>query len=406
MGLTVKKIARLKKKGRYRDGRNLFLQVSESGAMSWLLRYRINHRDRWLGLGSYELFSIEEARDRAHTARKLIADNVDPVEQRRAERVAAAAKAGKSITFKEAAEEYFRLNEATWQNAKSKAQFLSSLKHHAYPVLGHVPLPEIDTDLVLKVLRPKWLELTETMSRVRGRIEAVLAWGKVNGYRPSNADNPALWTGHLDAALPARTQVAKVEHHPAIDYHEMPAFMADLAKREGIAALALRFLILCASRTNEVIGARWSEVDFDEAVWEVPAERMKMKKAHRVPLPRPALDILRAMPREKGNDFIFIGARQAALSNMAMAVLLRRMKRDDISVHGMRATFRTWCGEETNIAREVAEQALAHQIPDATERAYKRGDLFERRKRLMALWAQHCTAPAKRGEVVKLRRAR
>jgi integrase len=405
MALTVKRIDRLKEPGRYLDAHGLYLQVMNATNRSWLLRYERAGVKRWMGLGPLHAFTLDEARERARQARQLLADGIDPIEARRNERAeketAAALAAAKAITFKEAAERYYAFHSPKWKNAKHAAQFLSTLSMYAYPILGKLPVGAIDKALVLKVITPIWQSKNETASRVRGRIESVLDFAKVNGWR--DGENPAAWAGNLVHALPAPGSFTTVQHHKALPYADLPAFMPDLTAREGIAARALEFLILTATRTGEVIGARWDEIDLKEKLWIIPAGRMKARKEHRVPLTDPALKLLKALPREA--DFVFPGARKGiAISNMAMAELLKRMGRLHFTVHGFRSTFRDWAAERTNYPNHVVEMALAHVIGDKVEAAYRRGDLFAKRTKLMAEWARYCgTKPVTANNVTPIR---
>jgi integrase len=402
MSLTVKKHHKLVRSGRegmHLDGppsgvRGLYLVVENKRNANWGLRYQLNMKTRWMGLGSALLgdgVTLDSAREKAKAARAKLRDKIDPLAVRQQERTAAAAAALRQITFAEAAHEFHKQRESGWRNRKHAAQVLSSLRVYAFPVIGKLPVDAVDTPLVLKILRPIWNDKTETASRLRGRIEAVLAWAQVNGYR--SGDNPARWRGHLEMALPKRTDVAGIKHHAALPYQDVPEFVAALRLRDGVAAQALAFLIYTAARTGEVIGARWSEIDVANAVWTVPPERMKAHRAHRVPLSKQAVELLRSLYREPGNAYVFIGARNGAtLSNTAMVALLRRMSQD-ITAHGFRSSFRTWAAEQTNFPREVAEQALAHIIPGAVERAYKRTTLFDKRRQLMGQWAKYCLSP-------------
>ncbi|AUX78117.1 tyrosine-type recombinase/integrase [Sinorhizobium fredii] len=414
MALNTKRIAKLNAPGRYRDPetRGLYLQVGRTGTKSWLLRYELNGRERFHGLGSLDDFSLKEARERARAARQKIADGIDPIDVKRAERAARAVEAAKAVTFEEAARQYFDQNEPRWRNRKAAAQFLSTMEDYVFPVFGKVSIAQVDTGLVLKALerehpnRPGksvWMAIPETANRIRGRIENVLDWATTRGYR--DGENPARWRGHLQNVLPARGKIQRVEHHPAMPYSKLPTFMAQLAKREGVAAKALEFTILTAARTGEVIGATWDEIDLDGKVWTVPAGRMKASKEHRVPLSDRAALILNSLPREKDNPFVFIGARSSGLSNMAMAAVLKRLDRNDVTVHGFRSTFRDWAAELTSYANHIVEQALAHTIGNAVERAYRRGDLFEKRVRLMTDWSRFCANPAPVGKVVPMRTA-
>ena len=401
--------------GMHADGGGLYLQVTPTGGKSWLYCYMLNGRNREMGLGPLHSVGLADARRKAAEARRLRAEGVDPIEAREAERAKAALEAARAITFKKAAEQYIEAHRAGWRNAKHADQWSSTLETYAYPVLGSLPVQDIDVPLVLKVLEPIWKTKTETASRVRGRIEAVLDWATVRGYR--HGDNPARWRGLLENVLPQRSKVQRVEHHPALPYAEIGAFVAALRKQEGISARALEFAILTAARTGEVIGTRWGEFDLAEKAWTIPAERMKAGREHRIPLAPRALEILAAVkplaqvPRSQAEAeaFVFPGGRRGKpLSNMAMLKLLERMGRDDLTAHGFRSTFRDWAAERTSYPREVAEMALAHSVGDKAEAAYRRGDLFEKRRRLMNEWARFCgtIAAAKTATVTKLHAAR
>jgi integrase len=417
MALTTKGIARLRKKpGRYLDQFGLLLQVINDNNASWILRYQRDGKQRMLGLGPVHTVSLAEARVKARNARLALLEGIDPLDARRARKAADRLEAAKAMTFAAAAQSYFAQHEAKWKNRKHAAQFLSTLRTYVYPVIGGLSVAAIDTGLVLRVLEqpvdaergypagPFWAVRPETASRVRGRIETVLDWATARGLR--TGDNPASWKT-VGKALPPRGQVAAVEHHPALPFAEINPFMVDLRKREGIAARALEFTILTAARTSEVIGARWDEIDFSAATWTIPAGRMKAGKAHRVPLSGRAVAVLKSLYTERDSPFVFLGATKgASLSNMAMAIVLKRMGRDNITVHGFRSTFRDWAAETTSYPNDVIEMALAHTVGNKVEAAYRRGDLFEKRKRLMDEWAAFCArAPAKAGDtVVPLRR--
>lgn len=395
MPLTAKQVEKLTSPGRYFDQHGLYLQVLSPTNRSWLLRYERHGRERWMGLGPLHTFSLAEARDRARKARQQLHDGNDPLEVREVERAARALAVARTLTFAEAATQYFNAHERKWSNAKHRAQFLSTLKAYAFPRIGRLAVADIDTGQVLRCIEPIWQEKTETASRVRGRIESVLDWATVRGYR--TGDNPARWKGHLSEALPARGQIAKVEHHSALPFDQVPAFMAALAEREGMAARALQFTILTAARTGEVIGARWNEIDLLERTWTVPASRMKANREHRVPLADAALALLRNLPREA--EFVFPGGRKGVpISNMAMLTLLRRMGRRDITIHGFRSSFRDWAAERTAYPNHVVEMALAHVVGNKVEAAYRRGDLLDKRRRLMNEWARYCgSSPAGAG---------
>ena len=351
MALTVKKVGKLLRQGKpgrwLDDGgiRGLYLVVANQRAAHWELRFQINGRGRWMGLGSARTFSLLEARERAKRERQKISDKIDPLMVRRSERAAQQAAALKAKSFKDCAEAFIRENNAGWRNAKHGAQWAATLATYVYPLIGNLPVAEIDTPIVLSVLRQDidgdtfWNARPETASRVRGRIESILGWATVNGYR--SGENPARWKNHLDKALPRRGKVAAVDHHAALPYSRVPAFMAALRQRQGMAARALEFCILVAGRTGEVIGAKVGEIDFSNKIWIVPAGRMKAGKEHRVALAPPAIELLQALPIEDGNDFVFIGPQAGrGLSNISMTAELRRMGHDDVTVHGFRSSFR------------------------------------------------------------------
>jgi integrase len=404
--LNDKRIAQCKDAGRYGDGHGLWLQIrpgAQPGTLrrSWLLRYELNGKERWLGLGPLHTVDLKEARERARKARLQLLDGIDPLQARAEQKAAQALAAAKAITFEAAARQYFSEHAGKWRNTKHAKQFLSTLQTYAFPIIGKLPVAAIDTGLVLRVLKPIWPAKTETANRVRGRIESVLDWATVHSYR--SGDNPARWKGHLAEALPARGKIQQVEHHAALPFADIPTFMSLLAQREGVAARALEFTILTAARTGEVIGAIWDEIDLKAKTWTVSAGRMKGSREHRVPLSDRALEILRSAPRMDANPFVFLGAGQRGISNMAMAAVLKRMGRADLTVHGMRSTFRDWAAERTSFPNFVVEMALAHVVGNKVEGAYRRGDLFEKRRRLMNEWTRYCSRPATRGEVVPLK---
>ena len=406
--LTALKVERARERGMYADGGGLYLRVTENGTKNWVYRYMLDGRPRWMGLGPLSLYGLQEARAKALEARRLRHKGIDPIETRRVERAKTRLDAAKAITFKQCAESYIKAHRAGWRNGKHASQWEATLKTYAESSLGALPVQAVDTALVLKVLEPLWTIKPETANRLRGRIENILDFAKAREWR--DGENPARWRGHLDKLLPARSKVRKVEHHAALPYTELPAFLTRLREHEAIAARALEFAILTAARTGEVIGVRWSEIDAAGKVWTLPAERMKAGKEHRVPLSQRALAILEAAkPASAGSNigqlFVFAGGRAGLpLSNMAFLMLLRRMKRDDLTVHGFRSTFRDWCAERTSFPSEVAEMALAHAVGDKVEAAYRRGDLFEKRRRLMEAWAEILAkAPVEKTNVLALR---
>ena len=335
----------------------------------------------------------------------LLLDGTDPLEARRAARELARRAAARALTFEEAAKQYDAAHEAKWSNRRYAAQFLSSLRAYAFPIIGKMDVATIDTPSVLKVIEPIWNDKTVTADRVRARIENILDWAAVRGHR--TGDNPARWKGHLGEVLPGRRAVAKPQHHAALPYQQIAQFMASLRARRGVAPRALEFLILTCSRTSEVTGAEWSEIDFANATWTIPQERMKGSKEHRVPLPPPTVQLLQELYREGGNDHIFVGNQSGAgLSGMAMTATLNRMGYAEFTIHGFRSTFSTWAHECTAHSNHVIEMSLAHTVGNAVERAYQRSDLFDKRRRLMQDWAAYCALPpaATGAEVVPLRR--
>lgn len=393
--------------GRHADGDGLYLLVKGPEAAYRLLRYVHNGRMREMGLGparGKRAIRLAEARDRAASLFRLHRNGIDPLGVRETEaaarKAAAQAEAAAAITFRTCAGHYLAAHESAWRNAKHRAQWRTTLDTYAMPLFGDLPVAGIGTAHVVQVLEAIWQTKPETASRLRGRIEAVLDYAHTREWRAG--ENPARWRGHLANLLPARSKIAPVEHYAALPWKDVGDFMAELAKQPGAAALALRFAILTAARTGEVIGAKWDEVDFAAATWAIPAARMKARREHRVPLSLPALAILRERHRLRTNDDerapLFSGARTArGLSNMALTMVLRRMKREDLTVHGFRSTFRDWAGEATRHPREVAEAALAHVVGDKTEAAYLRADFIAKRRRLMDDWALFCERPSPKG---------
>ncbi len=396
---------KLTKPGRYGDGGGLWLQVRDAEHRSWLLRYKVNGRERQLGLGPVDLVSLAEAREAALAARKLVFQGIDPIEQRKATKLARRTEAAAALTFQDVAARYIAAHEASWRNEKHRAQWASTLATYVYPKFGTRPVSLVDTGMVMGVLDGLWQEKPETASRLRGRMESVLDYAKARGWR--TGENPARWRGHLENLLPKRSKLARVEHHAAMRWADIGDLMGRLGAAQAVTAQALEFTILTAARTGETIGARWSEIDIDAKTWIIPGERMKAGIEHRVPLPDRAVEIVEALLpiRVSAASFVFPGAKAGTgLSQMALAMGLRRLGYADITVHGFRSTFRDWAAETTGYAREVAEAALAHTVRDKVEAAYRRGDLFEKRRRLMADWATFCGQPRRTaGEVVAMR---
>jgi len=380
------------KPGRHGDGDGLWLQVRNAVHRSRLFRFMLNGRAREMGLGPAADVSLAEAREEARKCRALLREGIDPIEHRKVRRLANMA-VPQAVSFREVVERYLKAHEATWRNEKHRYQWRATLDL-ANAVFGDRPVGSISTADVMRVLEPIWHEKPETASRLRGRIEAVLDYATARGWR--SGENPARWRGHLAKLLPLPTRIARVKHHAALHWEQIAGFMRSLQTYEGTSSLALQFTILTAARTGEVIGARWAEVDLESAVWTVPAERMKAQREHRVPLSAPAMAIMRLLLplrdlRREAGGYVFPGGRAGKpLSNMAMMMMVRRMNRDDLTVHGFRSTFRDWAAEATSVPREVAEQALAHTLGDKVEAAYRRGDLFEKRRQLMDQWATFC----------------
>jgi integrase len=376
------------KPGRHGDGRGLWLVVSGTGARKWVFRFTFAGRVTEMGLGNAAV-SLAQARDKAAEARKVIAAGRNPIEARRqAERIAA----GKP-TFGQCADALLAAKASEWRNEKHRQQWVMTLETYAAPLRSR-PVDEIDTEAVLGVLQPLWRTTPETASRLRGRIEAVLDAARAKGHIARNEANPARWRGHLDKLLPKRQKLTR-GHLAAMPFDDVPEFIATLRERKAIAALALEFAILTAARSGEVLGARWAEIDLDAKVWTIPAVRMKAGREHRVPLSGRATAILETLAAARTGDFVFPAQKAGkSLSGKAMEMVLRRMKVDGVTVHGFRSAFRDWCGETTSFPREIAEAALAHVAGDATERAYRRGDALEKRRKLMEAWANFCEPKA------------
>jgi integrase len=381
-------VGRLTKPGLHSVGgvSGLALQVlpPPSSARTWVLRVMIAGKRRAMGLGGFPDVTLAGAKEAARVARVKIKDGIDPIEDAKAKRSALYAARAASMTFSEAASAYIAMKESEWNNAKHAQQWTNTLTTYAYPVIGSIYVREVEQSHVMRVLEPIWLTKNETATRLRGRIENILDWARVSGYR--SGDNPARWRGHLDKLLPTPEKVQKVKHHPALPFDQLGDFMVKLRCIDGMGARALEFAILTAARSGEVRGAAWSEVDLKDAIWTIPASRMKMKKEHKVALNDEAVKLLKAMP--DSGDLIFPSNKGTMLSDMTLTAVLRRMARGDITAHGFRSTFRDWCSERTNYPRDVAEMALAHAIGDKVEAAYRRGDLFEKRRLMMRDWGR------------------
>ncbi|MQA21692.1 tyrosine-type recombinase/integrase [Rugamonas rivuli] len=389
--LTALGVSKTRQPGYYVDGGGLLLQVSRTGTKSWIFRYTLHGKRHEMGLGACSVVDLARARALARGCRLQIAEGIDPLAARRVAATALAAENAKRMTFDECAAAYIAAHRAGWRNPKHAAQWSSTLKAYASPVIGVLPVADIDTNLVVKVLTPIWNTKTETATRLRGRVESILDWATVSKFR--HGENPARWRGHLDNLLANPNKVAPVKNHPALPWREAGAFMVALRLCVGMSARALEFAILTAARSGEVRGAVWEEVDVHARLWIVPAERMKAGKEHRVPLSDAALALLNALPRRC--ELLFPGMKDRPLSDMSLTAVLRRLQRTDITVHGFRSTFRDWCAEAAGNAftREVCEHALAHSLPDRVEAAYRRGDLLDKRIALMQAWADFCSNP-------------
>jgi integrase len=389
-GLTARKVETAKA-GKYSDGGNLYLIVSPSGARKWVLRFTWRGKAREMGLGSANGVTLADAREAAASARRLISQGIDPIAARK--------RAGGVPTFGEMANDVRETLSVGFRNENHKAQWKSTLATYAGP-LSPKPVDTVTTDDVLAVLKPIWQAKAETASRLRGRIEKVLDAAKAKGFR--NGENPARWRGHLDHLLPKPSKMER-GHHAAMPYEDVSGFMGELRQREAMAARALEFCILTAARSGEVLGLRWSEIDLDKALWTVPAERMKAGRVHRVPLCGRAVVILKLLAETATGEFVFAGYKPGKpLSNMAMEMMLRRMKIDSATVHGFRSSFRDWAGNVSSFPREVVETALAHVIGDKAEQAYRRSDALEKRRRLMDAWESYCQP--RPGNVIQLSR--
>lgn len=387
--LTDTAVRKIRQPGLHNDGAGLYLRVKPNGAKGWIYRFKLNGRSRDMGLGTYPDTGLAEAREEAAKARKLVNAGEDPIEQRKAEQAAQTAEvdAPKGIAFREAASAYIAAHEPSWRNEKHRYQWKATLRDYAEPVIGAKQVDEISVEDVLAILEPIWSEKPETANRLRGRIESVLDWSAARGYR--NGPNPALWRGNLKHLLPSQKRIATVKHHAALPYADMPEFMEKLRKRDALAARALEFCILTCVRVSECLNATWDEFDIKGRVWTIPGKRMKAGKEHRVPLTEEGAQILTELAGSSDGRYVFPGSRKGRpLSNMAFAMLMRRMGYNDITAHGFRSTFRDWSAEQTSAPREIAELCLAHTVGNAVERAYRRSDLFEKRRELLNQWAE------------------
>jgi integrase len=394
------------KSGMHADGGGLYLQVKpgvDGLRRSWIFRYAAAGRERYCGLGSVHTVSLAEAREKARECRQLRLAGIDPIEHRDSALAKQRLDGAKVTTFAEAAATYIATHAAGWRSIKHLEDWQTTIATYAAPTIGALQVKDIDTDLVLRVLQPIWTVKHETASRLRGRIELILDAAKARGLRVG--ENPARWKGHLQNLLPPVRRVRKVQHFAALPYAEVPAFMAKLRQDETITARALEFLVLTAARFGEVRGVRFDEIDFDAGIWAVPAERTKANRVHRVPLCDRAVEILRKRAEARTGDLIFPGRDlRSPLGQMSLLQVLERLGHKGTTAHGFRSSFRDWAAEHTAFPREFAEVALAHTVGDETERAYQRGDLLEKRRKLMGAWGEYCSRPTPAGEIVPLRR--
>ena len=389
--LTARKVETAKP-GKYSDGGNLYLVVAATGTRKWVLRFTWRGRAKEMGLGAATSVPLADAREKATDARRKVAQGLNPIDERK--------RSGGIPTFGQMADDVRESLSAGFRNDKHKAQWKTTLSTYAAP-LREKPVDTIATDDVLSVLKPIWATKAETASRLRGRIEKILDAAKAKGFR--NGENPARWRGHLDHLLPRPLKLTR-GHHAAMAYEDVAAFIAKLRMRQATAGLALEFCILTAARSGEVLGLRWSEIDLEKKIWTVPAERMKAGREHRVPLTARAVSILKTLAKTEKGEFVFAGQRrEKPLSSMAMEMMMRRMKIENVTVHGFRSSFRDWAGNVSNFPREVAETALAHVMGDKAEQAYRRGDALEKRRKLMEAWACYCE-PRITGNVLQLRK--
>lgn len=399
MPTTVEKLSanflklRSKKPGKYGDGNNLWLIVGPTGRERWEFRFTFAGKSREMSLGSVEHKTVYEAREEARDLRRQVRQGINPLDSREKPKA-------RATTFAEVAEQCIGSLRSGWSNDKSEKQWRSTLKTYANPKIGQMDVGSILSADIFAVLEPIWNEKPETAKRVRERMEKVLDFATAMGLR--TGENPARWRGNLDHLFPKATKVQRVRHHAALPYDQLGSFMASLRQREGIAPRALEFTILTAARTGEALGAKWSEIDLDNAVWTIPAERMKARRDHRVPLNAAAIALLKALPRDTKGEFVFMSpqVKGKPLSNMAMLKTLQLMKRHDLTVHGFRSTFRDWAAETTSYPDTVVEMALAHTVSNAVEAAYRRGDLFEKRTRLMGDWGRYCASDSRAGAKV------
>ena len=418
--LTPLWVSKVKKPGYYSDGGNLWLQVSSSGSKSWIFRFTINRKQREMGLGAVHTVSLSEARIKSRDLRSMLQEGVDPLANREETKQAEALARARTMTFDQCAKEYIETHRSGWKNTKHAGQWESTIATYASPIFGSFPVSEVDTSLVVKVLSPMWKDKTETAKRLRGRIERILAWATTSGFR--QGENPARWRGHFENLLAEPSKIQIVKHHPSLPWKEIPNFMTALSEQKGIAARALELLIFTATRTSETLEMTWDELNLEDGVWVIPAERMKEEVEHEIPLSRQAIDLLSETPRI--GKFVFTGANyNSYLSDMSLTAVLKRMhyksikdggkgwidpKRENrrITSHGFRSSFRMWGAESVShsFTREVIEFALSHQLPNKVESAYQRGTVFEKRIPLMQAWSDYCADNQENAKVTQIRK--
>jgi integrase len=416
--LSAREVDKKTAPGLYGDGGGLTLQITKAGVKSWLFRYMVDGKARAMGLGPTHTITLAKARQKAAEAREKLIEGIDPLDAKAQDKVALRLAKARLMTFDQCASAYIEAHRPSWKNAKHADQWTNTIATYVNPIIGSLPVAEVDTALIVKVLtqksasKPFWESKPETASRVRGRIESVLGWATTSGLR--SGDNPARWKGHLDNLLATISKAQRTENHPSLAWDRIGAFVGELRSREGVAARAVEFAILTATRSGEVRGAKWSEIDLAAKVWTIPAQRMKAKREHEVPLSDASVKLLNSQAKIDGCDLVFPGTKGQPLSDMSLTAVIRRMNGESpiwvdrdgktITVHGFRSTFRMWAAELTSYPREVAEHALAHQLPNMVERAYQRGTLFGKRAKLMSEWAKFCECETRAGELVPINR--
>ncbi len=402
--LNAKQVANLSEVGKYSDGDGLYLLITKHNSKSWLFRYQMNGKRREMGLGGFPTTTLAAARTKARDAREKIGAGVDPLTAKQASKAAQRAAQAKQKTFKQCANDYIALNEASWRNPKHRQQWHNTLKTYAFPAIGDLNVADIETIHITDILEPIWHSKTETATRVRGRIQRVLDYAKVKGLR--DGENPARWDGHLKMMLPAPTKLKNVQHHKAMPYQEVPGLMLELEANKSVSSLALQFIILTACRSGEALGATWGEIDLNAKTWSIPASRMKAGQDHAVPLSYWALETIKKLPRIDNNPHLFAGQRhQRPISAAAIAKLLNKTTRKNATIHGFRSSFRDWAGEQTNFPRNDVERCLAHTLQDKTEAAYYRSNILEKRRKIMDAWAKQCArATAQTSSVIPIAR--